>query len=112
VTRRCEPQVNAVITRRQVSEFMFEFIPLSRAPAGFEPALTAPEAVALYGPDQRKLALARLARARIGRNPQDRAAGHSELGVRGGRAERLVRWTGWQGHDRRVQLFGYQAGVR
>src|SRR6516225_8402153 len=47
-------------------------------PAGFEPALLAPEAVALHGPDQRKRALARLARARIGRDPQDRAAGHSE----------------------------------
>src|SRR5262245_33996970 len=45
------------------------------APAGFEPALTAPEAVAVYGPDQRKRALARLARARIGRNPRDRTPG-------------------------------------
>src|SRR5262245_38620715 len=44
-------------------------------PAGFEPALTAPEAVAVYGPDQRKRALARLARARIGRNPRDRTPG-------------------------------------
>jgi len=38
-------------------------------PAGFEPALTAPERVAVYGPDQRKRARRCPARACIGRNP-------------------------------------------
>ena len=48
---------------------VFEFIPLTSAPAGFEPALTAPESVAVCGPDQRKHARRDLVRARIGRSP-------------------------------------------
>jgi hypothetical protein len=38
-------------------------------PAGFEPALTAPERVAVYASDQRKHARRDLARAHIGRSP-------------------------------------------
>ena len=38
-------------------------------PAGFEPALTAPESVSLYGSDLPKRARRDLARARIGRSP-------------------------------------------
>src|SRR5215471_9138402 len=52
---------------------MFEFMPLSRPPAvppaGFEPALTAPEAVPRYRTDQQKRARRCPDRARIGRSP-------------------------------------------
>ena len=44
-------------------------VPLPVPPAGFEPALTAPEAVALYGIDQRKRGRRCPGRARIGRGP-------------------------------------------
>ena len=48
---------------------VFEFIPLNCAPAGFEPALTAPEAVSRYRTDQRKRCRRCPGRARIGRSP-------------------------------------------
>ena len=47
----------------------------------------------MYGPDQRKRALARLARARIGRNPRDRAGGHFD---RGGAGEHRGASTGFR----------------
>jgi hypothetical protein len=66
-------------------------------PAGFEPALTAPEGTALYGPDQRERAPAGTARTHIGHSPpsggqraRDKAVtpgqgnfGGAEAGLRG-----------------------------
>ena len=43
---------------------------LTSAPTGFEPALTAPESVSLYGSDLPKRARRDLARAHIGRSPR------------------------------------------
>ena len=44
-------------------------MPLTSAPAGFEPALTAPESVSLYSSDLPKRVRRDLVRARIGRSP-------------------------------------------
>ena len=45
-----EMQVSGQRRHQHVSGCTFDLVP----PAGFEPALTAPEAVPLYSPDQRK----------------------------------------------------------
>jgi hypothetical protein len=51
----------------RVSGCMFDLVPPAVVPpAGFEPALTAPERVAVYDRDQRKHAVAGPARGRIG----------------------------------------------
>jgi hypothetical protein len=48
------PQVTGLVPNRAKIVRVFEFMSLTSAPAGFEPALTAPERVAVHAPDQRK----------------------------------------------------------
>ena len=64
-------QVSEVSSGQQGPEVMFEFMPLPVPPVGFEPTLTAPEAVAMYAPDQRKRVPAHHDRGRIGGSALD-----------------------------------------
>ena len=69
-------QANGVRRGSRLPEVLFEYMPLNCAPAGFEPALTAPEAVSRYRTDQRKRCRRCPGRARIGRSPSTpRSAG-------------------------------------
>ena len=52
---------------RSLIVFAFELMYLAAPPAGFEPALTAPDAASLYRADQRKHGGGRTGRARMGR---------------------------------------------
>src|SRR6516162_6474628 len=65
-------QVSGQRRHQHVSGCTFDLVPPAVPPAGFEPALTAPEAVSLYSADLPKRTSSHPARARIGHNPPSR----------------------------------------
>jgi hypothetical protein len=68
------PQVRRLALNRSKIVKAFELILLPAPPAGFEPARTAPERVAVQAPDQRKRVPAHHDRGRIGGRRLDRSA--------------------------------------
>jgi len=97
-----ELQVSEVSQNIRDSEVLFEFISLSCAPAGFEPALTAPERVAVHASDQGKRVPAHPVRGRIGGSPV-RSPEDGCVGVQKGALGQAA-WSRMAGPEREVGL--------